>query len=72
MVNYLAEVMEPEEAVRVQSYLSATMSAGSVVAMFAGGVLCQFLGVQAMVAISATFAFLGACTVLLWIHKMKK
>lgn len=71
MVNYLAEIMEPEEAVRVQSYLSATMSAGSVAAMFAGGVLCQFLGVQAMVAISAAFALTGAVTVLLWIKKMK-
>ena len=72
MVNYLAEIMEPEEAVRVQSYLSATMSAGSVAAMFAGGVLCQFLGVQAMVAISAAFALAGACTVLLWMRKIKK
>lgn len=72
MVNYLAQIMEPEEAVRVQSYLSATMSAGSVAAMFAGGVLCQFLGVQAMVAISAAFAFLGACIVLLWMRKIKK
>lgn len=69
MVNYLAEVMEPEEAVRVQSYLSATMSAGSVAAMFAGGVLCQFLGVQAMVAISGAFALTGAVTVLLWMKK---
>ena len=72
MVNYLAEIMEPEEAVRVQSYLSATMSAGSVAAMFAGGVLCQFLGVQAMVAISGSFALAGACTVLLWMRKIKK
>ena len=72
MVNYLAEIMEPEEAVRVQSYLSATMSAGSVAAMFAGGVLCQFLGVQAMVAISATFAGVGAGIVLLWMKKIKK
>ena len=64
--------MEPEEAVRVQSYLSATMSAGSVAAMFAGGVLCQFLGVQAMVAISAGFAFAGACIVILWVQKNRK
>lgn len=72
MVNYLAEIMEPEEAVRVQSYLSATMSAGSVAAMFAGGMLCQFLGVQAMVAISGAFALAGACTVLLWMRKIQK
>lgn len=72
MVNYLAQIMEPEEAVRVQSYLSATMSAGSVAAMFAGGTLCQFLGVQAMVAISAAFALSGACIVLVWMQKIKK
>ena len=72
MVNYLAQIMEPEEAVRVQSYLSATMSAGSVAAMFAGGTLCQFLGVQAMVAISAAFALTGACIVLVWMQKIKK
>ena len=72
MVNYLAQIMEPEEAVRVQSYLSATLSAGSVAAMFAGGTLCQFLGVQAMVAISAAFALSGACIVLVWMQKIKK
>ena len=72
MVNYLAQIMEPEEAVRVQSYLSATMSAGSVAAMFAGGTLCQFLGVQAMVAISAAFALTGACIVLVWMRKIRK
>ena len=72
MVNYLAQIMEPEEAVRVQSYLSATMSAGSVAAMFAGGTLCQFLGVQAMVGISAAFALSGACIVLLWMRKIRK
>ena len=40
--------------------------------IIAGGTLCQFLGVQAMVAISAAFALSGACIVLVWMQKIKK
>ena len=59
-VTYAGKLFGKEEAVRAQSYLAATISAGSVVAMSTGGVMIQLLGVQAMLLVSTACALAGA------------
>ena len=59
-VTYAGKLFGKEEAVRAQSYLAATISAGSVVAMSTGGVLIQLLGVQTMILAATGCALAGA------------
>ena len=59
-VTYAGKLFGKEEAVRAQSYLAATISAGSVVAMSTGGVLIQLLGVQVMILAATGCALAGA------------
>ena len=71
-VTYAGQVMGKEEAVRAQSYLAATISAGSVVAMSTGGVLIQMLGVQAMLLVATGCALAGAIVVVLSAQKTEE
>lgn len=56
---YYVENIIPGEAVRAQSYLASSQSIGSLLAMSTGGVLCQQLSAQAMMAVSIGAAVLG-------------
>lgn len=58
-VNYAAEIVGEGEAVRAQSYLATNLTIGSLVALSTGGVICQYLGVPALLLISSGFAVLG-------------
>lgn len=62
-VTYAGKVVADKDAVRAQSYLAATITAGSVIAMSTGGVLCDVLGVKAMILVSTVSAAAGAAIV---------
>lgn len=64
-VTYAGEVMGKEEAVRAQSYLAATISLGSVVAMSIGGVLLDAFGVAGMLTAATATAVMGALIILI-------
>ena len=57
-VTYAGQVLGAQEAVQAQSYLAATVSAGSVVAMSIGGVLCQEFGVPVMLLVATGCALI--------------
>lgn len=70
-VTYAGQVLGAKEAVRAQSYLAATVSAGSVVAMSIGGVLCQEFGVPVMLLVATGCALAGALIVVFSAQKAK-
>lgn len=61
-VHYAGKVV-PDDAVRAQSYLAATITTGSVLAMSVGGVLCEAMGVKAMILFGTASALIGAVIV---------
>ena len=58
-VAYAAEMVGSGEAVRAQSYLASTLTLGNLIAMSTGGVICQYFGVQVMLAAVGIMAVLG-------------
>ena len=62
-VTYAGKVVSGEDAVRAQSYLASTITAGSVIAMSTGGVMCDLLGVKVMLLVSTAAAVAGAAVV---------
>lgn len=64
-VNYAELVVGPGESVRAQSYLGSTVTVGALIALSTGGVICQYLGPQAMVLASLGCSILGGGVVIL-------
>lgn len=68
-VNYVEKLVKQGDSVRAQSYLGASITAGSFIALFSGGYLCQYFGVQTMLLISCTCAAAGSLLVGLTVRK---
>ncbi len=62
-VEYIGSVMEAEDAVRGQTYLAATLTAGSLIAFCVGGFICQYAGVSVMLTAAVVLALLGSLLV---------
>lgn len=58
-VEYIGSVIEAKDAVRAQTYLATTMTAGSLIAMLTGGFICQYAGVNVMTGTAAVLAAAG-------------
>lgn len=58
-VYYVNQIMEPEDRVKGQSYMTMTNTLGSVFASLAGGALIDGAGVAAFLLVSAAAALLG-------------
>lgn len=58
-VEYVGSVIEAKDAVRGQTYLAASMSAGSLVGVSFGGFICQYVGVSAMIGIAIVLCIVG-------------
>ena len=58
-VEYVGSRIEVQDAVRAQTYLATTITAGSLIALYFGGFICQYAGVSAMVCTAAVLALLG-------------
>lgn len=58
-VNYAEDMVGKGESVQAQSYFGAATTSGTIVALFTGGVICQHLGVNAMLMISLALAVCG-------------
>lgn len=58
-VEYVGSAIAAEDAVRAQTYLATTMTAGSLIATYFGGFICQYAGVSVMVGTSAVLALMG-------------
>lgn len=58
-VEYVGSKIEAQDAVRAQTYLATTITAGSLIALYFGGFICQYAGVNVMVATAAVLAFAG-------------
>lgn len=70
-VNYAELLVEKGESVQAQSYLGTSVTAGSLIALFSGGVLCQHLGVSAMIFISCACSLLGGLFVVFTAQKTR-
>lgn len=55
-VNYAENMVGKGESVQAQSYFGASTTCGTLAALFSGGVLCQYLGVNAMLIVSLALA----------------
>lgn len=62
-VYYVSELFEESLTVSSQTYLAATITIGTQLGLSSGGFLCQHLGVNALLAIAAAAAALGAVIV---------
>lgn len=70
-VNYAEMVVGRGESVRAQTYLGATSTVGNLLAMSAGGVICQHFGAQTMVMVSLAAALIGGGTILFTAEKTR-
>ncbi len=70
-VNYAEMVVGRGESIRAQTYLGATCTVGNLLALSTGGVICQYLGAQAMVLAALVLAIAGGATILLTAEKTK-
>ena len=70
-VNYAEMVVGRGESVRAQTYLGATSTVGNLMAMSAGGVICQHFGAQTMVMVSLVAALIGGGTILFTAEKTR-
>lgn len=67
-VNYIELLVEKGESVQAQNYLGASITAGSLLALFSGGYLCQYFGVPILALVSCCCALSGG--VIVW-HSAK-
>lgn len=67
-VRYAAEAV-PGDPIRAQSYLGATSTVASVVSMSIGGLLCERLGVNAMLMVSLIAGVLGTLLMFFAVEK---
>lgn len=63
-VNYAELLVDKGESVQAQSYLGASVTGGTLIGLYSGGVLCDLVGVGNMLLISLGFALAGGFTVL--------
>lgn len=63
-VYYVNSVMEEQDAIKGQAYMTMTYTLGSVLGALIGGALIDRAGVDAMLAFAAAAAFLGMAIVL--------
>ena len=63
-VNYIELLVEKGESVQAQNYLGASITAGSLMALFSGGFLCQYFGVHILALTSCCCALTGGIIVL--------
>lgn len=71
-VDYAGQVVGLEESVRAQSYLGATVTVGALAGLSTGGLICQLLGVETMILVSASAACLGGAIIVLTAQKTEK
>lgn len=71
-VYYASALFQGADAVRGQSYLGATITAGSLIALSTGGLICQQFGAQVMLGAAAVSAALGTVIILLTAQKTGK
>ena len=58
-VNYIELLVEKGESVQAQNFLGASITAGSLMALFSGGFLCQYFGVHILALTSCCCALTG-------------
>lgn len=68
-VSYASKAVGKDDVVRAQSYMASTAAIGALFATSTGGVICQWLGVQAMLLVSTAAAAVGGIIVLLSAEK---
>lgn len=71
-VYYASALFRGADAVRGQSYLGSTITAGSLIALSTGGLICQRFGAQAMLLAAAAAAALGTGIILFAAQKTGK
>lgn len=71
-VYYASALFQGADAVRGQSYLGSTITAGSLIALSTGGLICQHFGAQVMLGFAAGAAALGTVIILLTAQKTGK
>lgn len=71
-VHYAGKVIGRGEAVRAQTYLAATITIGSLIALSTGGIICQYLGADTMLLIGSFAALLGTIIIFLAAEKIPK
>ena len=71
-VNYAEMVVGEGESIRAQSYLMATNTVSTLIAVSLGGVICQYFGAQIMVLIALAAVSLGGITIILTAQKTKQ
>lgn len=69
---YAGSATDPKDMVRAQSYMTAAIPIGSLIANSTGGFLCQYYTPQGMLLISAAAAVIGGITVIAGIRLGKK
>lgn len=70
-VEYIGSIIKAEDAVRGQTYLATTLSAGSLIAFCIGGFICQYAGVNTMILTAVVLAIAGGVTVWMATAKIK-
>lgn len=69
---YAGSATDPEDMVRAQSYMTAAIPIGSLIANSTGGFLCQYYTPQGMLLVSAAAAVIGGITVIIGIRLGRK
>lgn len=62
-VSYVEQLVAKGESLQAQNFLGASITAGTLLALFSGGFLCQYLGVQALALVSCLCAAAGGLIV---------
>lgn len=68
-VYYVNSIMEEQDAIKGQAYMTMTYTLGSVTASLLGGVLIDRAGVNAMLIFASSMAFIGMVLMLLFAEK---
>ena len=71
-VHYAEKSTGGEDSVLSQSYLASTSTIASLIGLSTGGVLCQQLGANAMLAVSTASAVCGAALIIFSMGKVKE
>lgn len=70
-VTYAESMVDKGESVQAQSFLGSATTSGTIAALFSGGVLCQYLGVNAMLMISFGLALAGSACIIYAVSRNK-
>lgn len=69
VVRYIDKVLPPEAFLKGQSLYGSAYTAGSVIAVFSGGLLLDAMGVTGTLAVAQCFSFLGAILLTVSVYK---